>query len=165
MSELKKLLLAHTGYSAWATRELLSACAALGPEQITSRLGASHSSILGTLSHIYDGERVWLLRLRETETWRLPQDPAPEYAFDFLVQSWPELWKQYREWIEESSEAELALETRTILPDRSDLCVPRWQIILHAVNHSTLHRGQIITMLRSFGVKPPNVDTTTYFTP
>jgi len=33
--------------------------------------------------------------------------------------------------------------------------VPRWQIVLHAVNHSTLHRGQIVTMLRTLGLQPP----------
>jgi hypothetical protein len=42
----------------------------------------SHPNILSTLSHIYDGERVWLLCLSTTTdggTWRLPTGMAPEY--------------------------------------------------------------------------------------
>jgi uncharacterized damage-inducible protein DinB len=35
--------------------------------------------------------------------------------------------------------------------------------VLHVVNHSTLHRGQIITMLRQLGLQPPNNDLMTYF--
>jgi uncharacterized damage-inducible protein DinB len=29
---------------------------------------------------------------------------------------------------------------------------------MHVVNHGTLHRGQIVCMLRQLGVKPPATD-------
>ena len=29
-----------------------------------------------------------------------------------------------------------------------------WQIVLHVVNHATLHRGQVMAMLRQLGVAP-----------
>ena len=31
------------------------------------------------------------------------------------------------------------------------------------VNHSSLHRGQISTMLRALGRRPPNTDILTYY--
>ena len=34
MSQLRQLLVAHTGYSAWGTRQVLDSCAHLTPEQI-----------------------------------------------------------------------------------------------------------------------------------
>ena len=58
MSQLRQILLTETGYSAWATSQLLNACGPLTLEQLDIGLGASHSSILGTFRHIYDGERV-----------------------------------------------------------------------------------------------------------
>ncbi len=158
MSALKQLVLAQTGYNEWATRRVLNACSSLSLEQLESELGASHSSVLGTLNHIYDGELVWLERLKEDGIWRLPEEPAPARSFKFLVQAWPELWLGYRQWIDSASEADLTHEFTTLLPAEAQLRGPRWQIILHVVNHSTLHRGQIITMLRTFGLKPPNVD-------
>jgi uncharacterized damage-inducible protein DinB len=161
MSQLRELLLTQTGDSAWATRQLLKACALLTLVQLDGDLGASHSSVLRTFRHIYDGERVWLVRLVDAGVWRLPMEPAPEHSFDFLVQSWPELWRGYRQWIESAPDADLTHEFRTLLPD-ADLWGPRWQIVLHAVNHSTLHRGQIITMLRKLGFQPPNTDLTSY---
>src|SRR5271156_3071339 len=158
MSQLKERLLAHTGYSAWGTTRVLDACAALTPEQLDKGLGASHSSILQTFRHVYDGERVWLRRLTEVDNEKLPRGPAPEHSFEFLVQSWPALWDGYRRWIDAASEADLTLELLTVLPDGARFCVPRWQIVLHAINHSTFHRGQIITMLRVFDITPPNTD-------
>jgi uncharacterized damage-inducible protein DinB len=163
MSALKQLVLAQTNYTAWATRRVLNACSSLSLDQIESGLGASHSSVLGTLNHIYDGERVWLDRLKEDGVWRLPEDPAPGRSFEFLVQFWPELWLGYRQWIDPVSEADLTHEFTTLLPAEKQLRGPRWQIISHVVNHSTLHRGQIVTMLRTFGLKPPNVDFMSFY--
>jgi uncharacterized damage-inducible protein DinB len=163
MSQLKQLLVAHTGYSAWGTRQVLDVCASLTAEQLDHGLGASHASILRTFRHVHDGERVWLQRLVEGGSKSLPSGPAPEHSFEFLVQSWPELWRGYREWLESASDADLAQELSTVLPDGADFSVPRWQIVLHAINHSTFHRGQIVSMLRALGVQPPNTDLTRYY--
>ena len=163
MSQLKQLLVAHIGYSAWGTRRVLEACAPLSAEQLDRGLGASHSSILRTLRHIHDGERVWLQRLVEGGSRPLPPGPAPEHSFEFLVESWPRLWRGYQDWLESTSDEDLAEELSTELPDGGNFNVPRWQIVLHAINHSTFHRGQIVSMLRALGVQPPNTDLTCYY--
>jgi uncharacterized damage-inducible protein DinB len=162
MSPLKELLLAHLGYSAWATRRVLGACSVLTADQLDKEMGASHSSILRTLRHIHDGERVWLRRLIEVDNDRLPRGFAPEHSFEFLVQSWPGLWDGYLAWLEAASDDDLTCEVSTVLPDDEVFRVPRWQIVLHAINHSTFHRGQIITMLRTLDVTPPGTDLTAY---
>jgi uncharacterized damage-inducible protein DinB len=90
-------------------------------------------------------------------------DPGPEHSFEFLVQSWPELWRGYRDWLESASDGDLTEELSTLLADGADLRVPRWQIVLHAINHTTFHRGQIVSMLRGLGVQPPNTDLTCYY--
>lgn len=163
MSELNKILAAQTGYSAWANGRVLRACLALSSGQLDFGHGASHSSILGTLRHVYDGDRVWLERLQTDGEWRLPQGPAPEYSFGFLVEDWPRLWNGYRDWIEAASDDDLGSEFATLLPGDVTLRGPRWQIAFHVVNHSTLHSGQIITMLRALGAVPPNLDLMSYY--
>jgi uncharacterized damage-inducible protein DinB len=35
---------------------------------------------------------------------------------------------------------------------------PLWQLVQHVANHSTYHRGQLITMLRQLGAKPAVTD-------
>lgn len=41
--------------------------------------------------------------------------------------------------------------------------LPAGQIVMHVVNHATLHRGQIVGMLRQLGVKPPSTDIVFYY--
>jgi uncharacterized damage-inducible protein DinB len=164
MSQLKELLLSQIAYSAWATGQLLSACSGLTADQLDRGLGASHSSIIQTFCHVYDCERVWMRRLiGSRDEQLLPAGPAPELTFGFLVQSRPALWQTYFDWIQSAKEAELIEVLATVLPDGKLVSVPRWQILLHTVNHSTLHRGQVVTMLRTLGIKPPNTDLTAYW--
>jgi len=35
---------------------------------------------------------------------------------------------------------------------------PLWRALLHVVNHQTYHRGQVTTILKQLGVRPPPVD-------
>ena len=79
MSLAKQALLADVRHSAWATRNLLEGCSALTAEELSRDFRISHASILATLQHTCDGERVWLLCLRTADlgTWRLPMEPGP----------------------------------------------------------------------------------------
>jgi uncharacterized damage-inducible protein DinB len=38
-----------------------------------------------------------------------------------------------------------------------------WQQLCHVVNHSTYHRGQVITMLRQLDATPPATDLLVYY--
>ena len=35
---------------------------------------------------------------------------------------------------------------------------PLWQMVQHVANHSTYHRGQVVTLLRQTGAKPVATD-------
>jgi uncharacterized damage-inducible protein DinB len=110
---VKQLLLADVRRSAWANRNLLEGCAVLTAEEMGRDFRISHANILSTLSHIYDGERVWLDCLSTTAdlgTWRLPQGPAPEYSLAALTQNWPELWNGFGRLLEGQSESSLQVE-------------------------------------------------------
>lgn len=158
MFSAKQLLLTDVRHSAWANRHLLESCAALTSEELNRDFRISHASILGTLCHVYDGERVWLLCLRTTPdlgTWRLPQGPAPEYSLADLQQRWPELWSGYARWLEELPEASLAIELTLQLPGGIEWPFPRWKILRHVLEHSTLHRGQVVGMIRMMDHQPP----------
>jgi uncharacterized damage-inducible protein DinB len=154
----KQTLLSDVRHCAWADQRLLEGCAALTSEELTRDFRISHTSILGTLGHLYDGERVWLDCLQTTKdlgTWRLPQGPAPQYSLDALTQSWPELWEGYAGWLEELPEPSLAIDLTLQLPGEIERPFPRWKILRHVVVHSTLHRGQVIWMIRMLGHQPP----------
>jgi len=116
----KELLISDVSRSGWANQQLLDGCAALSAEELERDLRISHNSILATLRHIYDGERVWLHCLRTTADlgiWRLPQDPAPELTLDALRQKWPEIWNGFGHWLGELPENSLTVELMLHLPE------------------------------------------------
>ena len=156
----KQLLSSDIRYSAWANQRLLDACSGLSDDEIARDLGISHSSILSTLRHIHDGERVWLDCLRTTPEmgpWVLPQGTPPEPSPDALRRSWPELSSGYRQWLEGVSEAVLEEELRVRLPGAKEPSLARWKILRHVLEHSTLHRGQIVGMIRMLRRTPPAI--------
>ena len=160
MSFGKELLLSDVSYSAWANQRLLDACSALTNEEIERDLRISHSSVLSTLGHICDGEKVWLDCLSTTGergTWRLPQGAAPELSLDALQQYWPRLSDGYHRWLKDLSEADLKVELSVQLPGDVEPSLARWKILRHVLEHSTLHRGQIIGMIRTLGHTPPGI--------
>ncbi len=158
VSLAKQVLITDVRQSAWANQGLLDGCARLTAEELGRDLGISHKSILATLFHIYDGERVWLDCLRTTAdmgTWRLPIAPGPRLSLEQLRQKWPVLWDGYDHWLDERSESSLTVELNLQLPGEVEKRLPRWKILRHVLHHSTLHRGQVVGMMRMLGHQPP----------
>jgi len=161
----KQLLLTDLRRSAWADQRLLDGCATLTAEELERDFRISHTSILATLGHFYDGERVWLDCLQTTAdlgSWRLPPGPAPEFSFDVLRERWPEIWDDFPRWLEGLPEAGLEVELTVQLPERVAR-LPRWKILRHVLEHSTMHRGQVIGMIRMLGHQPPAINAMDYY--
>jgi uncharacterized damage-inducible protein DinB len=162
----KQILLTDVHHSAWADQNILAACAVLSAEELEHDFRISHSSILATLGHIYDGERVWLHCLQTTAdggTWRLPQGPAPQFSLDALRQNWPGIWDGFDRWLRELPDASFATELMLQLPGGLERNFPRWKILRHVLVHSTLHGGQIVGMIRMLGHRPPATSSMDYY--
>ena len=54
---------ALVGYTRWADRQLLDACATLTAEQYTQELGGSFPSLQTTVAHLAGAAKLWSLRL------------------------------------------------------------------------------------------------------
>jgi uncharacterized damage-inducible protein DinB len=163
----KTLLLGDVRYSEWATRRLLDAASALTKEELVRDLGQSHRSVVGTLNHYFLSERLWTESLA---THTLPalytlgrSAPPADLSIDELQRVWPPIWEQLDTWLSGLDEVELAAVIRCETLQGQFRDFPRWEIIRHSVNHSTLHRGQVIGMLRQLGKQPPNVDIMTFY--
>jgi uncharacterized damage-inducible protein DinB len=156
----RELLLYYTDYSVWATERLLSACVTLTPEEIDREVGGSHASIRRTLYHFYISEEFWVQCLRDNAMPRLADigdaDPTPT-SLDDMQRVWPVVWRDLRTYVHAATEDELA--GQLVGPDCR---IHRWKLLMHMVNHATLHRGQVTSMVRQIGKKPPNTDLFTY---
>jgi uncharacterized damage-inducible protein DinB len=164
MSFAKQLLLTDIDYSAWSNHRLLEACSTYPAEELVHDLRLPHTSILSTLQHVYDAEKVWLDGIRTTDLghYLLPQDPAPALSLNALKQSWPELWEAYHQWIQVQSEGSLGTDILVQLPGSMPK-LARWKILRHLLDHSQFHRGQIVATIRALGHCPPAINRMDYF--
>jgi uncharacterized damage-inducible protein DinB len=150
------LLQSHLDYTAWATNLILEAVSAVYDDDLTRDMGVSHTSILATLQHIYYADRVWLARLEGRTINFADEGDGPGYTE--LTSVWPAVLKDFRDYAERLAEDE-ANETFTYKNLKGeDISLVRGQAILHVVNHATLHRGQIVALLRQLGKTPPATD-------
>jgi uncharacterized damage-inducible protein DinB len=150
-------LLTHFDYTLWASSKLLDATTRLSAEELNRDLHVSHRSLLATLQHIYYADRVWLARL-EQRTPAAFEDPAPGPGIAALKEHWPVVIKGLRDFVELAPEplfTEL-LHFKRLNGDVQKL--EHWKVLLHIVNHATLHRGQVMAMLRQLGHVPPSTD-------
>lgn len=144
----------HLRYSGWASRRLLDAAMKLEPEQRTRDLSVSHKSVLETLAHIHRADRTWFSRV---------VDPAVQTSSAGLEHEWPAIQKRWEEWADSLTDADLARVVWYKAADGRPYDTPVWQIVMHVVNHATLHRGQVMAMLRQLGVQPPPTDLIFYY--
>ena len=153
----RSTLLTHFDYTLWASSKLLDAAGRLNSEELTRDLRVSHTSLLGTLQHIYYADRVWLARL-EGRTLAAFMDPEPGPGLDALKEHWPVVIKGLRDFVEYAPDGlfEKDLTFKRLNGDAQSMA--HWQVLLHIVNHATLHRGQVMAMLRQLGHVPPGTD-------
>jgi uncharacterized damage-inducible protein DinB len=147
----------HLQYSAWASRKLIDAARAVPDADFEKPVGISHNSLLGTLAHVYWADWIWFTRTVE------PME-KPGQTREALETAWPELLDKWVAWAEQANEDEInrVVEYRSIL-DGQIARSPAWQIVLHVVNHATLHRGQVMGMLRQMGIAPPHTDLMIFY--
>jgi len=142
-------------FNAWANRRIFDALATLLAEQYLRDLKSSHGGIHGTLCHIVWAEQLWLARC--------VGGPAPGVAQGKDLASlaeararWEAVEAERGTFLVGLTDAQLAA-TLTIKPTRGGAYTHTYQQTLqHGVDHSSYHRGQIVTMLRQLGVKPPS---------
>jgi uncharacterized damage-inducible protein DinB len=161
-SLLPELLSSHFDYTRYASMLLVDAARKLTHEELTRDMKVSHISVLGTLTHIYQADRVWLTRFRGSSPPSLAKAGEELTLADLEVQ-WPALLDEFREYVGSLGEAG-AVETFTFRNlAGKEFTMPRWQALLHVVNHGTLHRGQVMAMLRQLGHVPPSTDLVYFY--
>jgi uncharacterized damage-inducible protein DinB len=150
-------------YHYWARDRLLEVVEPLPSEQFTRDMGNSFGSIRDTLVHIYSAEWIWHSRWQgESPAAMLPEELFP--TFDSVRNAWKEHETKVRAFLENLGEEGMnrAIGYKTI-EGRAYTSV-FWQMLQHVVNHACYHRGQVTTMLRQLGAKPPkSMDLITFY--
>ncbi len=149
-------------YNAWANRQLFAAAAALPEEQYFRDLRSSHGGIHGTLAHIVWAEELWLRR------WLRQPNPAVAQGRDLrtlaeLRARWEQVAGERAAFLQSVTDATL-LERRVVKPSTGGEFQHTFgEMLRHAIDHSSYHRGQVVTLLRQVGAVPPSTGLIVYY--
>ena len=153
-------------YTEWANELAVDAAAKLSEENLRRDVGVSHRSIFGTLLHMAGAEWIWL------ERWN-GRSPAKDEAWmqwttqscadlSVLRDRWSEVVDRRWKYVSELDDAQLSrdLAFKLLSGDPSSMrLVDQMQ---HVANHATMHRGQVVGMIRQLGIDPPSTDLLFY---
>lgn len=141
-------------YNTWANHTILGRIGELSPSVLSQEVNSSFPTIAHALSHIYAVDTMWYLVLTGTgmpEAFQktIPLNMRILSSVDEYANIFTQLSELYKEWLQNQSDLE-----QTILLDNPFAGIRQTrlsEIVLHAVNHGTYHRGNISTMLRQLG--------------
>jgi uncharacterized damage-inducible protein DinB len=151
----------HLDYSAWASRRLVDQATMLAPEELTRDFRTSDNNVLGTLTHVFAADRIWLSRVKgePPRAFITPEDRRLEV----LQGDWPALHQKWKLLTDSLSDQDVLANISYTDTKGNPYVSPLWQILLHLVNHGTHHRGQVSGFLRAMGRTPPPLDLIAYY--
>src|SRR5215470_9476569 len=148
-------------YTDYANGLALDAAENLTEEQRLHDFKISHGSIHGTLVHMAGAEWIWLERwygVSHSRIWT-----ADDYAdLPALRARWQEIENERRQFLEGLTEERLHQDLSYKNLKGEAFTLPLVEQMQHVVNHGTLHRGQVVGMIRQLGIQPPAVDLLYY---
>lgn len=161
MSEHAANLKRYVHYNIWANKAIVDFLEDKDHNLLDKDIISSFPSIRKTIFHIADGQHIWLSRLQGNSPADWPsKNLKPEEAIPALMNT-SMRWAVQLEGKPDSYVDE-AVSFRTM--DGAHYTETVGNIIMHLMNHGTMHRGQLITMFRQVGFegKMPKTDLIAY---
>jgi uncharacterized damage-inducible protein DinB len=162
LSDVKHLF----DYTEWANELALQAAWQLSDDHLRRDFGISHKSIFGTLLHMAGAEWIWLERWNgrspaKAEAWsQWTTDSCADLAT--LKERWNSVVENRRKYVSEIDKSSLDNELAFNLLSGDASSMRLVHQIQHVANHATMHRGQVVGMIRQLGIDPPSTDLIFY---
>lgn len=148
-------------YNAWATNRMFETLAHVPEQQYKENRNASFGGLHGTLAHLVGAEKLWLARwIGRTEP-MLNTAEVPSLVG--LKALWETVGYETAKFIGGMTDKRLQETFVMKTTSGREFTHIYWQAIQHVVNHSTYHRGQLVTLLRQIGITPPQTDLIAFY--
>ena len=149
---MKEILVQYAEYNAWANKKIIEVLLKL-EEAVDKEIISSFPSVRATVYHTWSAEFIWMQRLQLTEN---PVWMAADFkgTFEEACKEWllvSDTLVQFtsRQYDDKAFAHILQFYDRA----KASHIMPVYQVLHHVFNHSTYHRGQLVTMLRQLGLK------------
>lgn len=148
----------YTRFNLWANTTMANWLGSLDEEVLYRNINSSFKSIDLTLQHMLRTQKYWQMFVLEQDTSKMDWS-VRENEVGTILKELVSVSEEMKVHFGSFTEAELGkvLHLNSSWAKNSR---PRYEYILHVVNHSTFHRGQLVTMARGLGIVDgiPNTD-------
>ena len=154
---MKEIMLEAFRHHAWATRQLLTACRRLPPEQLTlpGTAAGTDRGILAILNHITQADRGYASRRGDRPAWvESEEDTVDLDELERRADENAEVWERF---LSQPLEA-----SKLIVLDQGAYEAEQSVLVVQALHHGNAHREQISAILTGLGVEPPDIQAWTY---
>jgi uncharacterized damage-inducible protein DinB len=148
---MKELLVQYAAYNLWANKSITDHILMLEPALHHQNVVSSFPTLHATVLHMWIAESAWWQRVKLLEKITIPAEAENPTMQDvvtgLLAQS--ALWE---DWVKNTSEMML-MHVYSFQNSKKELYKqPVYETVMHVINHSTYHRGQLVTMMRTLAV-------------
>ena len=148
-------------FGRWANRTILGSVAELTPDEYARPVGGSFGSVEATVFHLYGADWVWLERFHGRSPRAMPEGDDLS-TLEALTTKWREVEAGQDAYISVLTQERLAEKLSYVAFSGDAFTRFLGDALLHLANHGTYHRGQVATLLRQLGRKPPSTDYLRY---
>jgi uncharacterized damage-inducible protein DinB len=149
-------------YGYWADRKLFDVISHIPPEQFTQSVGGALGSIRNTFVHIMSAEWGWLERCGGPK--RGPKLNANDYpTVESVRETWNKIEQHTRKFLSELNDDDIGRNAEYLNDKGEKRAMPLGELMQHAANHGTHHRGQVAMILRLLDHTPGNFDILFYY--
>jgi len=144
-------------YNRWANERVLESLGQIDQDLFVNHLQASHGSIRGIITHIAGAEWIWLERWKG----RSPVGLLSESEFgtvDSATQRLRKIDHDLQDFTSQLTQADINGSRGYKTTEGQAYSNVLSDMLLHVVNHSSYHRGQVTTLLRQSGAVPLSTD-------
>ena len=146
----KQYFIELADFNIWANDIFCSCLEKISNEQWNEKIISSFNSIQETVLHIISAETAWLERLQKKEkvTWLQMEFKGSKEEHIVL---WKKASKQLKDFIVSFDESKMNDMFSFKRFNGEENTMKYYEVFAHTFNHSTYHRGQVVTMLRQAG--------------
>ncbi len=158
LHDIKELFL----YNTWANNKMFEAVSQLSDEQYYTDMKSGQGGIHGTLTHIVAGQKMWLSRWKGTPDNNL-LTPNEIPTLNDLTTAWEQVTLDTNQYLNGFTEENIHQSLTVTNTKGMTFTFTYAQMMQHIINHSTFHRGQLATLIRQLGIRPPQTDLIAYY--
>jgi uncharacterized damage-inducible protein DinB len=147
---MKTLILNYLEYNHWANEKMCNYLSGIDEAEIVANKKAEYQTIKKVILHIADGEQTWLARLNGKNIPHMHKlDSSGSFAG--ICSTIRNNSVDFIEFVSGKDDQFLLSVTEYVNLKGKTFSQNNAEIILHCMNHSTFHRGQVMSMLRYVG--------------